>query len=408
MTSVAQVLPILEPRPEFSPDANLPQLAQLFDLDWVWPAFKRELNGAELTPPKRFRLRQFVHSPGRAAYVRYEVQWPPDAYLPSKHFVARLDRDQPASTFLYPDDERLPGLADVADAQRALRLINAHVLKVPGRRARVQLVTYRPGYRAVVRHRFGRIKLYARVVRPPELPRLLDAHEITKASGFVIPSLAGHWTEGGVIWLSEVRGRGLRRRIRKGKMPDPEHILAGLEGLWGRSSDGRSGRPMRLSNGYRSARRSFRHHLRDFDASMRLLGEATAALDPFVRSWQPSSTAHNDFYDDQLLQLADGRIALVDFEEAGPGDPMLDVGNFLAHLLWSANFGSRWAVDASQRYYDAFRSAALQRFDWAARDLTYREALCLFRVCTNFIRHPRENWRANLDAGLSLVNDLLN
>ena len=31
--------------------------------------------------------------------------------------------------------------------------------------------------------------------------------------------------------------------------------------------------------------------------------------------------------------------ALVDFEEAGPGDPMLDVGNFIAHLCWRSRFG---------------------------------------------------------------------
>ena len=302
----------------------------------------------------------------------------------------------------------MPALREAADPERALDLVNQYVLTVPGRRARVQLVTYRPGYRAVLRHRFGRVKLYARVVRPAELPRLLDAYEITKASGFVIPNLAGYWKEGGVIWLSEVTGTNLRRRIRKGRMPNLEDLFDGLDQLWRRPIDSRSGRPFRLGSGFRSARRSFRHHLRDSEAGMHILNEAISSLDPFVRSWVPISTAHNDFYDDQMLVMKDGKIALVDFEEAGPGDPILDVGNFLAHLLWSSKFGSAKNAAASRRYYEMFRPAALERFAWDDRSLSFREAVCLFRVCTNFIRHPQPNWRSKLEAGLALVNDLLN
>ena len=48
-------------------------------------------------------------------------------------------------------------------------------------------------------------------------------------------------------------------------------------------------------------------------------------VDPTVAPWQPSGTAHNyfyddqmHFYDDQMLMLPDGRVALVDCEEPGP------------------------------------------------------------------------------------------
>lgn len=403
----AHAIPVLEPQLEFSEDASLPELAQLFDLDWICSAYSRTSNGSEIDAPHRFRVRQFVHSPGRTAFARYEVQFSPEAYLAPQHFVAWLNRDRPADFFLYPADSRLPGLQEVADPERALQLVNRHVLALPGRRARVQLVTYRPGYRAVLRHRFGRIKLYARVVRPQELPRLLDAHEITKSSGFVIPSLAGYWEEGGVLWLSEVKGRSLRRRIRKGKAPDPTLILQGLEMLWKRADDSRSGRSFSLSSGFRSAKRSFRHHLRDSHEGMRILIEAISSLEPFVRSWAPTHTAHNDFYDDQLLLMESGKVALVDFEEAGPGDPMVDVGNFLAHLLWSSKFGSATGAVASRKFYQMFRSVALDRFGWEDRDLSFREAVCLFRVCTNFIRHPQENWRAKLETGLAQVNKII-
>ena len=400
-------VPLLEPQLEVPEDPNLPELAQLFDRDWVLGVFRQQLNGNLAGPPHRFRVRQFVHSPGRTAFTRYEVEWPPDAFLAPQHLVIRLDCDQPSECYLYPDDRRLPGLREAADVGLALRLVNKHVLSMPARRARVDLVRYRPGYRAVLRHKVGRVKLYARVARPEDFPRLLAAYEITILSGFVIPNLAGYWKEGGVIWLSEVSGRNTRLRIRKGKLPDPDLLLDGLDKLWQRASDLPGGRPFRLASAYRNAKRSFRHNLRDSGAGVQSLNEAVRSLDPFVQSWSPSCIAHNDFYDDQMLVMQDGKIALVDFEEAGPGDPMLDIGNFLAHLLWSSQFGSAKSAVACQRYYEVLRSRALERFNWDERSLTYREAVCLFRVCTNVIRHPQENGLAKLETGLGLVNDVL-
>ena len=88
-------------------------------------------------------------------------------------------------------------------------------------------------------------------------------------------------------------------------------------------------------------------------------------------------------YDDQMLRLPDGRIALVDFEEAGPGDPMLDVGNCLAHLKWADHFNRRRKKNASGKFNNEFKSAALERFQWNLGDLAMREAVCLFRICTN-------------------------
>ena len=135
--------------------------------------------------------------------------------------------------------------------------------------------------------------------------------------------------------------------------------------------------------------------------------DAVTVLDPFVESWRPKQIAHNDFYDDQMLRLPDGRVALVDFEEAGPGDPMLDVGNCLAHLKWADHFNKRRKRNASGTFYDEFKTSALERFQWDPGDLAMREAVCLFRICTNTIRRPRQEWRENLAEGLLMVNRTL-
>ena len=117
--------------------------------------------------------------------------------------------------------------------------------------------------------------------------------------------------------------------------------------------------------------------------------------------------AHNDFYDDQLLVLRDRRFVLVDFEDIAPGDPMLDVGNFLAHLRWSSRFAKEAHADNCREFYSTLRFAALSRFCWNERNLSLREAICLFRICTNSIRHPRADWHSKLDAGLLLVSESL-
>ncbi len=69
-----------------------------------------------------------------------------------------------------------------------------------------------------------------------------------------------------------------------------------------------------------------------------MLADAVNSLSPLVEQWRPISIAHNDFYDDQVSVLPDGRLALVDIEDVGLGDPLLDVGNCLAHTHWAYRF----------------------------------------------------------------------
>lgn len=393
-------------RIEFSADPALPQLDKLFDSDWVWQRCHPHLP-AEYGEPRRIRIRRFLHSIGRSATVCYEVEWAADRYLPAEFFVARISHKNPLRIDRFPQDERLPGLAAAARPASALRLVNQHVFKLPVRRARVQIIRYRPSFRAVLRHGVGKAKLYARVVRPAEFDTFLSAYQRSAQSGFVVPGLAGYWAEGGIMWLAEIRGRNVRALVRQGRAPPPERLLSGLEALWEVSSTGAAVRPFDLSRAYRQALRSFRHHLRDHQEAARVLPDIAAKLTPFVRSWRPCHMAHNDFYDDQLLVLSDERIALVDFEAIAPGDRLLDIGNFLSHLRWSACFAPQWQAENCEAYYRQFRGAALERFGLEERRLILGEAVCLFRICTNAIRHPRPNWLERLTTGLRLVQESL-
>ncbi len=396
----------LEPRINFPGDRGIRGLAQAFDGAWVWNAYCRAF-GRRDASPQRLRIRQFTHRPGRGAVVSYALDWNDDAYLPPEQFSLRINGRDPAELWRFPDDDQLPGLADAAHPDTALRLINRHVLAVPARRVKVEVVRYRPGSRAVLRHSIGKVTFYVRVMRPISVGPLVGAAEVIGCSSFVVPRIAGHWTEGGVVWLSRIPGTNGRRYIRRGGRPSTATILDGLESLWAAPIGSGGGRPFNLESLYRRAKRILSHATWGNSEARCELGAAARLLDPFVASWQPSALAHNDFYDDQLLLLPDGRISLVDFEETGPGDPMLDVGNFLAHLRIQAGLGRSNAATRAGAYHHTFRSAALDRLKWDVRELNLCEAVCLFRICTSTVRNIRPDWERRLGAGLKLVNEIL-
>ena len=404
MPNTVNTIPIY---PQFDlEDEELDGFSKLFDGSWVWLEYCSqfgELYGA----PYRIRIRQLSHDSGRRAIVSYVAEWHPDDFLPEEQFALEIRRGRAASVYRYPEDPHLPGLTAAASVEPALKLLNRHVLSIPARRLRVDMVRYRPGNRAVLRHRLGRVNFYARVMRPDTLDPFLKAASLVRRSGFAVPRLVGCWEDGGVLWMSQIPGRNLRRHIRRGHQPPPGMLLDGLVKLWDVPIRDVDTRPFNLAGAYRRAKRAFRKALAHDPNGRIVLKEATRSLDPFVASWRPSHTAHNDFYDDQMLALPDGRIALVDFEEAGPGDPMLDIGNFLAHLRWATHFGRDKETGAKSAYHSIFRTASLDSLGWSERELALREAVCLFRVCTNAIRHPRPDWRNRLIEGLTLVNEIL-
>ncbi len=396
----------LHPRVEFPKDTGLSDLQKLFSPEWVCSAY-RSLMGKDDPVPDQFRIRQISYTPGRVAIVSYFAEWDPEAYVPWQHFIARLERGKPVDVFQFPDDESLPGLGQAVDPNAALKLVNRHVMAIGARRMHVEVVRYRPGNRAVLRHRVGRTRFYARVMRPHSLSPFLRGWEVIARSRFVAPRIAGHWPDGAVVWMSEIPGKNLRRLIRRGMQPGSGPLIHGLETLWAEPEGGLQGQPFNLSGAYSRAKRSFTHLVQEADTASLILKRVTRSLDPFVESWSPSALAHNDFYDDQILVLPNGDMALVDFEEAGPGDPMLDVGNFIAHLRWRSRFGRLRDADATTSYLEEFRAAAIERFGWHERELNLREAVCLFRICTNAVRHPQDDWQSKLEDGLSLVSEIL-
>ena len=334
-----------------------------------------------------------------------ERRW--DDWITEVQFAIEVTADEEERVYQYPNDPHLRGLSRAASPLDAHKLINEYVMST--RAVHVDPVRYRPGRRAVLRHVVGvnksnRVTFFARVMRPKDVERLISAAELTAHSGFILPRLAGVWPEGGVVWLSRIPGKTVRDLIRSGRAPEPSLILNAVSGLWAAPVAPNSGQSLNIKDAFRRDRRLFRQILQTEEAQ-RTLELTTDALDSFVKSWQPSGLAHNDFYDDQMLLTPKGELAMVDFEETGPGDAMMDIGNMLAHLRWASRSGKN--TEKTESYHRLFRSAALEQFGWNEQDLNMREAFTLFRTCTNPIRHLSRDWPDTIEKGLALVRDVI-
>jgi hypothetical protein len=187
--------------------------------------------------------------------------------------------------------------------------------------------------------------------------------------------------------------------------PPKRPQVDGLTTLWTAPVDPPLGHPLNLLGGYQMTERLLTQMICG-DEPRQVLEQVTKVLGPFSREWCPTVQAHNDFYDDQIIVSPDGELALVDFEEIGPGDPMLDVGCMLAHLRWISRFGN--GAEAYAAYHKSFQVAALDRFGWNPQDLDLREAFTIFRLCPGPLRQLRRDWARRLEGGLALASEVLN
>ena len=403
--------PTLESRMAIPQDKGLPDLANLFDPSWLWNAYKSHV-GMDDAEADRLRIKQFSYRPGERAIVSYVAEREWGQVITEDEFSVEMKPGVAPLLFRYPNDPYLPGLAVAGDAIEASKAVFEHT-SIAARRLKVEPVRYRPGHRAVLRHEVSwrrphtsSLTLFARVMPPSHLSRYMHALSLAKGSGFCVPDPVGIWAEGGVLWTPEVQGETVRSSIKVGCPPSAESLMDGLSKLWDTSipTEHMGGTPLDVLGGYTMSRNLLEHVAQNDTVRTRL--EAIAdVLGPFAAAWRPSCLAHNDFHDDQLIVTPDGQLALIDFEEVGPGDPLLDVGTILAHLHWMARFSA--TPDAFQAYREQVRSAALSNFGWSPEDLDIREAFALFRLSSGPTRQLKGKWAEQVDSALVMVGQLL-
>jgi hypothetical protein len=240
---------------------------------------------------------------------------------PELPFRARFLDDLGALAEMSPVDSRLPALVRAASPKKLARLLGDDTL----RHARTELMRHKPGRKALLRVDSGETRLYVKVhaARVPPIGSLAYVRELNalvyaEAPGERLADLRG--TASYAHWITAV----------------PEALAAFHRPAAG---DGRD--RARLAAAARAL-----DVLVPGAGAARLAAEIESRLDELPAR---AVLLHGDLYDDQLLVGPEG-VVLLDLDEARPGHPLVDVGNFLAHLSANASESLRPAfLDACAR-----------------------------------------------------------
>ncbi len=257
----------------------------------------------------------------------------------------------------------------------------------------LEVVAYRPAERAVVRARGPEREVYVKVVPPSTTTALVDRHEHLAAGGVPVPSVL----EAGDGWiaLEALHGTTLRDRLKSGDraLPTGDQYRALLEALAHVTIPGAAAVRSRINDA--------RHH-----AAMlaTVVPEKTPQLDDIVdrlaTECAPTgdATVHGDLHEAQLIVDDNEVTGLIDIDDAGQGNPLDDIGTFLAHLRFRALTSDEAWIDS---YYHEVRASVAGEHEPATIDL--RIAAVLIGLATGPFRVQQPGWRGTTTAVLALA-----
>lgn len=314
------------------------------------------------------------------------------------------------SVWAFPDDPSLPGLARAIDADLVRRRLGPRSAQVT-----VEPLRYRPRRRAVLRYRFdGGRAVFGKVLKPARGRRLLAVADALRATGMRLALPVGQLAPGALI-LPFLYGDSLRDLLLTGgRLPTPDRVAALSEQLHRRSS------PVLIPSDLAADRSAIRRQVdpatalsasqvvaRLLPAEGCSIGRVAEAVIGWAEASEPPEEwiVHGDLYENQVLVEGE-RLGLVDLDDLGPGDPLLDAANFIAHLLVLGTSGSS-AGARILGYRGELRAAFCRRLEADPAALSWREAYCLLRLVSGPFRVLHPDWPRRTADRLALATGAL-
>lgn len=377
-----------------------------------------------------WQLDHVDHRPGRStkALYRTQVSWPeldgPQApareelFGASAHIGEReknlhvaeqtlvmTDGDINVRVWRYPHDPWLPMLPLVCYPDivgRTLHDLGASIGPDPSVPIAIDVVSYRPGRRAVLRASQGDRAVYLKVMQPHRSAEIVDRHHRLLAAGVPVPEVLAH--HNGLVVLAELPGRPLARAvIDEGvdacraedlvalvdRLPASMYTLS-LRPPWTDSVEFYSGIVS-------SSVPSLGPRL---DALVRAIRDGLGALEQRM-DMRPHDVVHGDFYEAQVF-VEDGRVVgLLDIDTVGPGRRADDLACLLAHLSVLADYGNAGRIDRAtqERVEEAIRAwhgMFSERVD--PTELALRSAGVVLSLATGPHRQQEAAWEAATEA----------
>jgi aminoglycoside phosphotransferase (APT) family kinase protein len=301
---------------------------------------------------------------------------------------------------VYPVDRKMPGLLGAAtptvvqDAMRALALGAGDAPFVD----RIEAVRYKPGRKAVLRYRVrasDRRTVYGRVHADGRGAGLLEAGRGLAGAGVPTPAPLAFVPEFGLLFVEEASG------TRLADLPDDEYdrwlpaVAEALAALHSASVEALPPLAKRNKEGaVLGAARTIATIRPEAGPLALRLGATLAAR--LAESPGVPGPVHGDFYDDQVL-VSDSGVVLLDFDAAGRGNPLLDVGNFLAHLR------VRRGVRSHRIFLDAYAAVRPE----AAENVPLFEAAALLRIGITPFRWLHPDWPQEVERRVALAAERL-
>lgn len=353
---------------------------------------------------------------GRLPGVSAEVPDPP-ADLIERYRSSEMSRVEPPVIrlpdldlvlYAFPLDEALPTLADALDPAVVRRELTR---AWTSRRARVRSVTasvlgYTPWARAALDYEViaesGGLPELRRLVgkmhaMKPAARRFADAWAVWRAAGSRIGLAppAGYIGSLGLTLQDRVRGVRLGGLVNTGRFPAivrrTARMLAGLHAL-----------PLPLSTRRTPADEAATVHR--WAALLVTIRPDLADRVERLRDWIAAELesravvrgpVHGDFHHTNVLVDGD-TTTLIDFDEMAGGDPLVDVGRFLASLRIPA-LRAHGRIDGLQEAGHGFLDAYLRKSPQDLSCVRLFEAAALFIAAASAFRIQRPNWMEETD-----------
>ena len=377
-----------------------------------------------------WQLDHVDHRPGRSTKALYRtmVSWPeldgPQApareelFGASAHIGEReknlyvaeqtlvmTDGDINVRVWRYPHDPWLPMLPQVCYPDVVGRTLHAHGVTIgadPAAPIAIDVVSYRPGRRAVLRASQGASAVYLKVMQPHRSGEIVDRHRRLLAAGVPVPQVLAH--HDGLVVLAELPGRPLARAvIDEGVDSCTGDDLVALLDRLPASMYSMDLRPPWTDSVefYAGIVTSSLPALGPrLDALVRTIREGLSALER-RQDMAPHDVVHGDFYEAQVF-VENGRVVgLLDIDTVGPGRRADDLACLLAHLSVLADYGNAGRIDKAMqaRVEEAIHSwhaVFAQRVD--PTELALRSAGVVLSLATGPHRQQEAAWEAATEA----------
>jgi hypothetical protein len=353
------------------------------------------------------RVRWNGHPPVEETLVAATtVSGPPPGALPVEAVTPDGDT-LVVGVWRWPFDPLLAGLTEAVTPSTVAEFLTGLV----SGQVDLEVVTYRPTHRAVVRvtDEAGAI-FYLKVLRPADVDDVVERHRTLLAGGVLVPPILRHDPARGLIAMGALTGPTIRDRIRRGDRrlpaaPQYDALFAALSGVVLRGAPSVDGR---VATGLRHAAMLERVLPGEQPRFRRLSERLAPAVDRAAARSGP--TIHGDLYEAQLVTgRGRGRAGTIcgvlDLDDAGPGDPLDDRATVIAHLLSRAVDTQGETRRRVLDYAATLRRAFGDAVD-APADLDLVVAGTLVGLATGPFRTQQRNWPAAVRRRLAIAEQI--